>query len=92
MANNRMWLVHDKSGQRVLLAKHFSREWKPYPYEACEGGLEGQLEEAFKAQASGAHEDTTPWGSTGWRLEFEHHSEHDDPLQPNTVEAGGEVE
>lgn len=81
MANNRMWLVHDASGQRVHLASHFGGPWKLWT-----GGLEERLTAAWTNQSSGEHEDTTPWGSVGWHLEFEQVSELDDPLVPNTVE------
>jgi len=81
MANNRMWLVHDESGQRVHLASHFGGAWKTWTDD-----IEGRLNAAWKAQADSGS-DCTPWGSTGWHLEFECHSvEHDDPIKPNTVE------
>jgi len=77
-----MWLVHDASGQRVHLASHFGGPWKLWKLF---DGLEERLAAAWANQSSGEHEDTTPWGSTGWHLEFEHRSEHDDSLMPNTV-------
>lgn len=76
MANNRMVLVHEASGQRVLLAKHFGDRWKIWDDE-----LANRLTDAFKAEAANGG-----WPSTGWHLEFEHHSKDDDPLMPNTTE------
>lgn len=80
MANNRMYLVHEASGQRVLIAKHYTGAWDVFD------DLPDRLHRAFVEQASGLHE-CTPWGSTGWHVEYEDHNpKHDDPLKPSTVQ------
>lgn len=73
MANNRMFLVHDESGQRVMLATHFAGPWKVW----IEEQLVPALTKAFLAEAE---------GSTSWHIEYEHHGKHDDPLMPSTTE------
>lgn len=75
MANNRMCLVHDESGQRVYLASHLAGDWRVQSPDT----LVQRLADAFRAEQSG-------WGSTGWHLEFEHHSKHDDPLKRSSTE------
>ncbi len=84
MANNRMYLVHEVSGQRVCLAKHYADAWRPFdewnnPNIPL---LAERLRLAFEAEAA----DGSSIGSTGWRIEYEHHSKHDDPLMPSTTE------
>ena len=81
MSNNRMYLVHDETGQRVLLAKHLGEEWKVFP-----GGLIERLQSAFSVEGA-----ESGWPSTGWHLEFEHHSKVDDPLKSSTCETWQDV-
>lgn len=80
MANNRMYLVHEASRQRVLIAKHFGQAWCAWS-DGTVDDLVGRLRDVFEAQFQ-----STGWPSAGWHLEFEHHSKHDDPLQPSSSE------
>jgi len=57
-----MYLVNQKTGQRILLAKHFATEWKATP------DLEGQLDRAFDAEM---YEFLAIQGSTAWHIEYE---------------------
>lgn len=75
MANNRMFLVHDATGQKVHIASHFAGPWKVWITET----LVDRLNAAFQAEAVG-------FGGTGWRIEYEHHSMHDEPLVMSTSE------
>lgn len=75
MANNRMWLVHDASGQKVHIASHFAGAWKVWIAET----LVERLNAAFAAECNG-------FGGTGWHVEYEHHSLRDEPLAPSTTE------
>ena len=82
MANNRMYLVNTATGQRVLIAKHLVTEWyfpatpeypttdgKPHPSWA------DRLEAAFVAELT-SH--GAGWGSTAWRVEYEHDEPEED--------------
>lgn len=70
MANNRMFLVHDETGQKVCIARHFAGEWVVFD------GIKEYLTTAFEAEAR-----ANGIGSTGWHLEFSNHTMHDDPLK-----------
>lgn len=78
MANNRMFLVHDATGQRVHIASHFAVAWQVWAADT----LCDRLNDAFALEA----EDGSSIGSTSWHIEYEHHSKHDDPLMPSTTE------
>ena len=64
MADNRMYLVHEASGMRVLLAKDFTGTWAPFR----PGHLGERLSDAFKVEAEHT---AAGLASTGWRLEYE---------------------
>lgn len=71
MAHNRMWLVHDLTAQRVLLAKHSVGPWKSQD----DGSLTSRLDAAFIAEACGDDVDgncRSGTGGTGWRVEYEY--------------------
>jgi hypothetical protein len=57
MANNRMWLVNERLGERVLIAKHLGGGWFVSNIE----GLSKQLDETFGFDVG-----------TDWKLEYEH--------------------
>lgn len=78
MANNRMFLVHDATGQRVHIASHFAAAWQVWIYDT----LCDRLNDAFALEAG----DGSSEGSTSWHIEYEHHSKHSDPLMPSTTE------
>jgi len=76
MANNRLYLVHEASGQRVLIAKHFGESWQVYD----DASLANRLNQAFRVEADSGV------GSTGWHIEYERLGQQDDPLRPSTSE------
>lgn len=69
MADNRMWLVHEATGQRVLLAKDFGYGWKLMDTEGMSLNLECRLAHALDSQH---HKMLEPaFAPTDWKLEFE---------------------
>jgi hypothetical protein len=62
MANNRMWLTHKPTGERVLLAKYYpSTGWY-----VRDDDLVDRLTKLFDG-----NEHRTVWGDTGYELEYE---------------------
>src|ERR1700748_787439 len=76
MANNRMFLVHDETGQRIAIARHYGHGWAAYDGAV----IDKRLDEALQAEVK-----VTGFPSTGWHIEFSNHTEHDDPLKPSTT-------
>lgn len=61
MANNRMWLVNDRLGKRVLLAKYYpSTGW--YMVDSAGADL---------TAADETDNAVSQWGPVDWRLEYE---------------------
>jgi hypothetical protein len=69
MANNRMYLVNDATGQRVLLAKRMIGPWYFPANNIGDPSWSDKLDAAFDAEIN---EHGAPWGSTSWRIEYEH--------------------
>ncbi len=75
MANNRMWIVNERLGSRVLIAKYYSSVgWSPV---LCLDNLD----DAFKADAEATL--TTPFGSTDWKIVYEDAGDHGGQELPN---------
>lgn len=64
MADNRMYLVHGASGQRILIAKDFTGTWSLFRSER----LAEHLAEAFRIEGEYT---SAGLASTEWRLEYE---------------------
>jgi hypothetical protein len=62
MANNRMWLINERLGVRVLLAKFYPSTGWFVPHD----GLRTVLDTAFDLDESTSQE-----GSTDWRISYE---------------------
>ena len=69
MANNRMTLVNTATGQRVLVAKHMADAWYFPPTDEGKPTWLDKLAAAFDAEVK---DHGAPWGSTAWRIEYEH--------------------
>ena len=69
MANNRMYLVNTATGQRILLAKRMIGPWYVPAASAEAPAWTDKLDAAFDEEVT-AH--GAPWGSTSWRIEYEH--------------------
>jgi hypothetical protein len=82
MANNRMFLVHDATGRKVHIASHLANEWTVRSPDT----LVERLDAAFLAEAGDVEAGRYGIGGTGWHVEYEHHSLHDEPLAMSTTE------
>lgn len=65
MANNRMWLVHKRTGKKILLAKYNTRAWWTYH-------TTGAVDEFFEeVQLAASRTFDRLWGPVDFHLEFE---------------------
>ena len=91
MANNRMWLVHERTGAKVLLAKYYpSTGWYICNDNAVDAAFEradfGHLSELDREEMAARpfeHGFYSIGGNNGeaWRLEYD-----EEPLRPSTPE------
>jgi hypothetical protein len=66
MAVNGMWLVNDRTKDRILLARYYPGSgWVPHL------DFETHLVEAFQADHGQRLFETLPEGPTDWRLEYD---------------------
>jgi hypothetical protein len=77
MAANGMWLVNDRTGDRILLARYYPETgWLTHI------DLEAHLVEAFQADHVRVLQPYVAQGSTDWRLEYDRAPYTDKKSQP----------